>query len=222
MVVSFTLKDNRSIQLLAVDIQVIFNLFICIADILGDKQSYGIGLSSLIDAGFHFQKVSKENSIIPDVNVYQVTGTEFNNPAPVLRNKNTTFHTCVLSRCNVGEQGRIMRNTWSPTGLCTHVFIFTNGDILLWRDPTVEKGQMAGLYNNHALEALIEDESHRVSKQQIDTLWKWIQHYNDTDSSIDVTNLLTHSEARGSGRNGQIDNIDEMRRIMGLGNSRIS
>ena len=186
------------------------------------REKYGLGLRSLIDAGFRVQKVSNESSIIPSCNVYQVIGTDYNNPSPVLRSKDLMFHTCVLSRCDIGEQGRIMRNMWSEKGLCTHCFIFTNGDILLWRNPKTEQGQMAGPYNKYALEVLIEDDSHHASKDQIDTLHKWIQYHNSNDDSIEVTNLLTHSEARGSGRNGQIDNIDAMRKQMGLSDSRLS
>ena len=130
-----------------------------------------------------------------------------------------------------------MKTYWSERGLCTHAFIFINGDILLWRDPKIEKGQMAGSYNSYALEALIEDDptgsncqlpmsclsySHVASKEQINTLRKWIQYYNGSDESISVTNLLSHSEARGSGINGIIDNIEEMRKELGLSDNRLS
>ena len=201
-----------------------------LGDFIFFGEKYGLGLRSLVDAGFEFQKVHKEDSIIPDVNVYQVSKTEYNNPLPVMRNKETKFHTCVLSRCHAGEQGRIMKTYWSERGLCTHAFIFVNGDILLWRDPKVHKGQMAGSYNSYALEALIEDDpnrccksySHVASKEQINTLRKWIQYYNGSDESISVTNLLSHSEARGSGINGIIDNIEEMRKELGLSDNRLS
>ena len=139
----------------------------------------------------------------------------------MLRNKNITLHTCVLSQCGIGEQGKIMNQIWSTRGLVSHAFFFYNGDVLLWRDPTVEKGQMAGQYNDVSLEALVETEGHYVSKKQMVSIQSWIKHYNDIDKNINVKNLLSHSEARRSTRNGEIYNIDEMRRILDLGNAKI-
>ena len=162
-------------------------------------------------------------AIFSGVNVYQVTDTEHNNAKPVLKNKDAYFHTCLLSRCGIGEQGRIMSQNWSPRGLVTHAFFFYNGDVLLWRDPKVEMGQMnnTGPYNSVSLEALVETDRHLVSTKQIQSIKSWIWHYNDTVKNIEVKNLLCHSEARGSGRNGQIDNIDEMRSLLKLGDARI-
>ena len=80
---------------------------------------------------------------------------------------------------------------------------------------------MVGLYNNVSLQALVETDCHRCSKEQILSIKSWIRHCNDVDKSINVLNLLSHSEAREDRRNGQIDNIDEMRRVMELGDSRI-
>ena len=139
----------------------------------------------------------------------------------MLRNKNITLHTCVLSQCGIGEQGKIMNQIWSTRGFVSHAFFFYNGDVLLWRDPAVEKGKMAGIYNDVALEALVETEGHYVSKKQIISIKSWIRHYNDIDQSIKVENLLSHSEARRSTRNGGIYNIDEMRRIMDLWDAKI-
>ena len=180
-----------------------------------------IGLDSLKDFGFRFEDALDKKECFSGFHVYHVIGTEHNNPKPVMRNRDVTFHTCVLSRCEIGEQGKIMREFWSPKGLVTHAFFFYDGDVLLWRDPMVEKGQMAGPYNSVALEALVETNLHRVSMEQIQSIKSWIRHYSDIDNSIKVENLLSHSEARGSGRNGEIDNIDEMRKTMGLGDSRI-
>ena len=177
------------------------------------------GLDALKNFGFKYEKVFEKDETFSGVNVFRVTNTEHNNPNPVLRNKDIIFHTCVLSRCEIGEQGKIMNKFWSPKGIVAHAFFFTNGDILLWRDPTEEKGQMAGPYNSVALEALVETKSHRVSTEQIASINRWIKYCNHKDVSIQVRNLLSHSEARGSGRNGQIDNMDEMRRTMELFNA---
>ena len=178
-------------------------------------------MGSLKDFGFQYDEVPDKEFIFSGSRVYMVTGPKYNNPKPALRNKDITLHTCVLSQCGIGEQGRIMNQIWSTRGLVAHAFFFCNGDILLWRDPRVEKGQMAGPYNSVSLQALVETDCHRCSKEQILSIKSWIRHCNDVDRSIKVLNLLTHSEAREDRRNGQIDNIDEMRRVMELGDSRI-
>ena len=112
-----------------------------------------------------------------------------------------------------------MENLWSKKGFNTHAFFFKNGEILLWQDPTLYKGQMAGPYNAVSLEALVETESHLVSEKQMISIKEWILHYCKIDGTINVKNLLCHSEARGSGRNGEIGNIDEIRRATGLGSN---
>ena len=112
-----------------------------------------------------------------------------------------------------------MENLWSKKGFSTHAFFFKNGEILLWQDPTVHKGQMAVPYNAFSLVALVETESHLVSKKQITSIKEWIIHCCKIDGTINVKTLLCHSEACGSGRNGVIDNIDEIRRATGLGSN---
>ena len=178
-------------------------------------------MGSLKDFGFQFEEVLDKDSIISGSSVYMVTGTRYNNPNPYLRNKDLILHTCILSQCGIGEQGRIMSQLWSTKGLVVHAFFFCSGDVLLWRDPRIEKGKIGGPYNSVSLQALVETDCHRCSKEQILSIKSWIQHCNDVDYSIKVINLLSHDEARESGRNGQIDNIDEMRRVMELGDSRI-
>ena len=110
-----------------------------------------------------------------------------------------------------------MENLWSKKGFSTHAFFFKNGEILLWQDPTLHKGQMAVPYNAFSLEALVETESHLVSEKQIISIKEWIIRCCKIDGTINVKNLLCHSEAFGSGRNGEIDNIDEIRRATVLG-----
>ena len=180
-----------------------------------------IGLVSLKDFGFRFEEAPDKKVIFSGFHVYQVTGTERNSPKPVMRNRDVTFHACLLSRCEIGEQGKIMSEFGSRKGLVTHAFFFYNGDVLLWRDPMVEKGQMAGPYNSVSIQALVETNLHRVSMKQIQSIKSWIRHYSGIDSSIKIENLLSHSEARGSGRNEEIDNMDDMRKILSLGDSRI-
>ena len=197
-------------------------MFLTFRTFLGETSvGNSVGLGSLKDFGFQYEEIPTKNSIFSGVRVYQVTATEHNNPEPVLRNKNIMFHTCVLSQCNIGEQGKIMNQIWSTRGFASHAFFFYNGDVLLWRDPSIEKGQMAGIYNDVSLEALVETEGHYVSKKQIISIQSWIRYYNETDKSIKVENLLSHSEARRSTRKGEIYNIEEMRRIMVLGDSKI-
>ena len=186
----------------------------------GNTQEESIlGLYSLIDAGYGVKEVLGKDEKFSSARLFKVTSTEHNNPVPVLRNKDLSFHTCVLSRCNVNEMGRIMENLWSKKGFNTHAFFFKNGEILLWQDPTRHKGQMAVPYNAFSLEALVETESHLVSEKQMVSIKEWILHCCKIDGTINVKNLLCHSEARGSGRNGQIDNIDEIRRATGLGSN---
>ena len=181
------------------------------------KEESILGLNSLIDAGYRCKEVLGKDEKFSRARLFKVTSTEHNNPVPALRNKDISFHTCVLSRCHVGDMGKIMENLWSKKGFSTHAFFFKNGEILLWQDPTVHKGQMAGPYNAFSLEALVETESHLLSEEQIISIKEWIIHCCEIDDTINVKNLLCHSEARGSGRNGQIDNIDEIRRATGLG-----
>ena len=119
----------------------------------------------------------------------------------------------------MGDMGRVMENLWSRKGFSAHAFFLKNGEILLWKDPTIHKGKMAGLYNAFSLEALVETESHMVSEKQIISIKEWIIHCCEIDDTINVKNLLCHSEARGSGSDGQIDNIDEIRRATGLGSN---
>ena len=192
----------------------------CLNILSGNTQEEIIlGLNSLTDAGFRCKEVIGKDEKFSSARLFKVTSAEHNNPVPVLRNKEISFHTCVLSRCNVNEMGRIMENLWSRKGFNTHAFIFKNGEILLWQDPTVNKGKMAVPYNAFSLEALVETESHSVSEKQIISIKEWILHCCAIDDTINVKNLLCHSETRGSGRQGQIDNIDEIRRVTGLGSN---
>ena len=186
----------------------------------GNTQEESIlGLNSLIDAGYRVKEVLGKDDKFSSARLFKVTSTEHNNPVPVLRNKDLSFHTCVLSRCHVGDMGRLMENLWSKKGFNTHAFFFKNGEILLWQDPTRHQGQMAGPYNAFSLEALVETESHLASEKQMISIKEWITHCCKIDGTIDVKNLLCNSEARGSGREGQIDNIDEIRRATGLGSN---
>ena len=187
----------------------------------GNTQEESIlGLNSLIDAGYRVKEVLGKDEKFSSARLFKVTSTEHNNSVPVLRNKDLSFHTCLLSRCHVGEMGRLMENLWSRKGRSTHAFFFKNGEILLWKNPTVHEVQIPVPYNAFSLVALVETESHLVSEKQIISIKEWIIHCCEIDDTINVENLLCHSEARGSGRNGQIDNIDEIRRATGLGSNR--
>ena len=192
----------------------------CLNILSGNSQEESIlGLNSLIDVGYRFKEVLGKDEKFSSARLFKVTSTEHNNPVPTLRNKGLSFHTCVLSRCYVGDMGRIMENLWSRKGRSTHAFFFKNGEILLWKDPTVHEVQIPVPYNAFSLVALVETESHLVSEKQIISINEWIIHCCKIDGTINVKNLLCHSEAFGSGRNGEIDNIDEIRRATGLGSS---
>lgn len=171
---------------------------------------------------------SGENTGFNDVhkNIYLVTDYE-KAPSKTALNygppKTDEFDTVILSRYRDDPQSVSsspsqlygVLEDWKAKGYSSHAILPTNGGLVLWIDPTESKGQMAGKWNKHSVEVLAgTGESQELLPHQISSL-SFLIHFMRSEKN-DIQYCLTHSEAQGSGKEGKISNINEVRKELGL------
>lgn len=130
--------------------------------------------------------------------------------------KSKEFDTLIISRYkdNNSELNGVL-SEWISTGYSSHAILPSSGGIVFWIDPLISKGQMAGSFNNHSLEVLVgTEDSQNVLPHQLNSLSLMINFCNSNENKIKY--CLSHSEGRGSGIEGVITNIDEVRSSLNL------
>ena len=138
--------------------------------------------------------------------------------------KDSKFDSLILSRYKdenpqgfSGQNSQLkgILDSWVETGFSCHSIIPAAGGVVFWVDPNTSKGQMAGPLNKTSLEALVgTPSSQAVLPHQINNL-NFFVNFSRAHGD-DIGYGASHSEARGSGYEGTITNIDEVRGSIGL------
>lgn len=136
------------------------------------------------------------------------------------REEGKVFNCAVLSQKpqKDGNFGKIL-DAWVQSGISSHYFVGQDGISVEWINPLTSKGQMAGKkWNNMSVEILLlTDAEQKASEAQIKILgdlFGWLKA--KPSSKIDVQYMGSHQEARGSGDDGKINNITDVRKELGL------
>lgn len=192
---------------------------------IGEVTSTDILNTDLKDQLSSFLKTSEEfkdktSDIYLVTNYTSASSKDFSNYAPPKEDK---FDSLVLSRYkderqedgSKSSQLQGVLESWIAKGFSSHAVLPLDDGIVMWIDPLKYKGQMAAEWNRHSLEVLVGTHtSQEVSNSQISRLNFLMQFCNNFDDNI--THALSHSEARGSGYEGTIPNMDLVRNTLNL------
>jgi len=137
------------------------------------------------------------------------------------RDLSIAFDSIVICQLS-GSKSRSLGSTlsdWISRGFSTHFLIPQNNVIVQWVDPRMSMAQSAGRWNSRSIEILmLTDDNQEASASQIAPIGKICAIYSpSTALNTNIKYLGSHQEAQGSGYEGKVTNIQEIRNLLGLG-----